>query len=121
MRICYSLACVCLCLAFIGCGDKAGGSKKKSENSIVGTWVMADVEDGPAFVYAEDGTFKMELGPELPAQTGKYSIKDGTMTVEWDDSSKATTKKREIKVVVTGDSMTTTDEKGTEDKFKRKK
>jgi hypothetical protein len=112
---------------FAGCGDKAGGSKKAGDKStskadpIVGTWVMADLEDGPTFTYADDGTFKMEFGPELPAQTGKYSINDGTMTVEWDETSQATKKKREIKVVVDGDSMTTTDEEGKEDKFKRKK
>ena len=126
MRICYSLVCVCLCLVFAGCGKKDAGNSKKqgadksassTESLIVGTWVMPDLEDGPKFVYADDGTFKMEFGPGLPAQTGKYSINDGTMMIEWDESSQATTKKHELKVVVTEDTMTTTDKDGKEEKL----
>jgi hypothetical protein len=87
---------------------------------IVGKWELVDTEGGPTFEYASDGTLKLVLGEGLPTRTGRYAFQgEGDMTVEWDGAADPAKKTHKLKVVVTTDELTTTDEKGKVTRFKR--
>lgn len=116
------LAFLCAFLAGESEGQAPPKPGGRSAELIVGKWVLSDMERGPTFEYTSDGALKMVLGPELPTRTGKYTFQDGgSMTVEWEDARDPAKKTHKLKVTVTTDELTTTDEKGTVSRFTRAK
>jgi uncharacterized protein (TIGR03066 family) len=106
---------VCLLPLFAACG----GSKPK--DLIIGKWEAADEkEKGVSMEYKPDGTLTVSMGPIKMDAKYKFTA-DEDMEVEMNMPGLKEPIKQKLKVKVSKDEMSTTDEKGKVDKFKRAK
>ncbi len=121
----------CVVGFLIGCkgaSSSAPGGKEgaaaKPKDMVVGTWEAVDAKDGKGgkITYTKEGGLIVEM-PGAPKMEGKYKfLEDELMEVEImpPPETKLPAMKQKMKMKVGKDEMTTTDEKGTVEKFKKK-
>lgn len=126
MRIPYLAALLSLLALGLFLSSARAEDKKKEEDKakdlIVGKWELKKDKDTVLMEFTKDGklTVKMKMGDDEIKMDGKYEFTDADhVKVELTAGDKKHTEK--LKVKVTKDELTTTDEKDKSDTFKRVK